>query len=111
MTDINPDVTSPPIEVDPRLWIKQPATGMRDIGLIVAFVTALLGFAGQHNLNGAIGYLHSTQAIPAVSLLGGLAIFAWRQWSARRQQAVKVTLAEAAPDNVAVVKTSPTPTA
>lgn len=67
------------------------STALRDMGLVLGLVTAILGFASNHNLAGAINYLKSEQALPALGVVLSVGIAAWRQWHARR--AVRVLTA------------------
>lgn len=77
------------------------ATTVRDMGVVVAFGTTVLGFVSQHDLQGTIAYLQSEPAVPALTLICGVALSAYRFWNARRT--VKVTaLAASTPANSVV---------
>lgn len=68
----------------------QISTAIRDAGIVIGFVSALLGFVSKHDLAGAINFLQSAQALPAIGMIGAGAIVIWRQIHARRDVAVKV---------------------
>jgi hypothetical protein len=82
------------------------ATSVRDIGVVVAFGTAILGFVSKHDLAGAIAYLQSAPAVPALTLVCGIALSAYRFWNARRNVKITALAAESRPNSVVQVKES-----
>lgn len=68
----------------------QISTAIRDVGIVIGFLSALLGFVSKHDLAGAINFLQSAQALPAIGMIVGAGIIAWRQFHARRAVAVTV---------------------
>lgn len=82
------------------------STSLRDIAVVISFGTAILGFVNAHDLIGAINYLQSAAALPAIALLCGLAVSAWRWRNARRQVKVTALAATSRPNSVVQVKES-----
>ena len=93
MTDVTP---ATPIVVPATPASDQLASGLRSVILGLGVIATTLGatkFAGTLN-----GLLEAAGPIAAVVSV------VWSQWNAHSQHAQKVTMANAAPDSVAVVK-------
>lgn len=100
MAEITP---ANPVEFDQSKTKAQLATGLRDLGLVVAFVPALLGLIGKHDIIGAMAFMQTEQGLTALSLIAGSGLFVWRQIIARRKVAVTVAAVESDPQNPSVV--------
>jgi hypothetical protein len=106
MADVNPDTPDVPQVIDPNPINGQIATALRDVGIVVGFLTAIIGFLGKHDLAGLIAYIRSSDALPALGVLMTAAIFVYRQWLSRRETKVKVLAATSEPNTAVVVKGS-----
>lgn len=71
------------------------ATTARDLVVVVAFGSALLGFVSKHDLAGGINFLQSSAALPALALIVGVGTSAYRFVMSRRH--VKITALAADP--------------
>jgi len=94
---------SGPIQINPSPVTSQVYTGLRDVAILLSGGTALLGYLSKHDLAGAIDWLQSNAAVPFVAACITIGTFAYRQWKARKDKATIVTIAEEAPNSVAVV--------
>lgn len=101
------DTPKPPVEVNPNPLGAQAATAMRDVGIVVSFLVAAIGFMSGKDWQGLRAFIGSSDAAPAIALIAGLAIAGWRQWHARRETATKVLAATSRPNTNVVVKGTP----
>ncbi len=92
------------IVVNPSPAGDQAATATRDVLLILAALPAFIALLGKRDVIQVVNFLSSVDGLPIVSLIIVPGVIAWRQWLARRNKARMVTVAEAAPNRVAVVK-------
>lgn len=98
-------VVETPIVVNPSPISAQALSAARVAVMIVAAITSVMGFLDRGDLAGLILYLQSDAFLPALAALIGLATFVWSQIRTRREQAKKVIMADAAPNNIARVET------
>jgi hypothetical protein len=61
----------------------QVSTFLRDMGVVVGFVTFLAGCVKTRDIAGAVAYLQSAPAISALGVILSLGIMLWRQIHAR----------------------------
>lgn len=97
-----PDVQEP-IVVNPSPAASQTATASRDVLLLVAALPALIAVFGTRDVKQIVDFIASAQFAPVLGLIVGGVVVVWRQINARRKKAELVTVAEAAPNSVAVV--------
>jgi hypothetical protein len=100
MTD-QPD-PKPTVNADPTNV--QIATAARDLGLVLAAVTALAGLLSKHDWNGIITFVQSSNAITAAGIIGSAAIPIWRWFAAGRARKLLVQAATSPANTVVNVK-------
>lgn len=98
---------SEPIVVNPNPAKDQIATATRDVALLLAALPALIALLGKRDVIGIVNYLASAEGSTVLGMLVAAGVVAWRQIIARRKKAELVTVAEAAPNRVAVVEAKP----
>lgn len=96
-----------PIIVNPNPAKDQIATATRDIALLLAALPALIALLGKRDVIGIVNYLASAEGSTVLGMIVAAGVVAWRQVIARRKKAELVTVAEAAPNKVAVVEEKP----
>jgi hypothetical protein len=79
-------------------------TGLRYLVTITGGVSAVLGLLGTRDLVGLIVYFRSTDGLALIGAFVAIGTTAYGAWKAYHNKTKLVTVAEAAPDNVAVVK-------
>lgn len=95
-----------PIVVNPSPAKDQIATATRDAALLLAALPALIALLGKRDVIGIVNYLASAEGSTVLGMIVAAGVVAWRQIIARRKKAELVTVAEAAPNRVAVVTDS-----
>jgi len=93
-----------PIVVNPSLSATAGGTILRDMLVIVAALPILVKLIGARDLRGILDWLASNDGATVLAVIVPLAVSGWRAWRATKQKTKLVTLAEAAPDSMAVVK-------
>lgn len=93
-----------PIVVNSSLGATAGGTILRDILVIVAALPILVKLIGARDLRGILDWLASNDGATVLAIIVPLAVSGWRAWRATKQKAKLVTVAEAAPNSVAVVK-------
>lgn len=102
-----PDLTPPveqPVTVSRSPVPEQTGTAVRDILLIVSAVPALIAVLGTRDVVKIVAYVSSVEFAPVLGVIVGAAVLGWRQLIARRNTAVKVTMAEQLPESKAQVR-------
>ena len=102
MNDITPPVDTP-ITVSASPASAQAGTAARDILLIVSAIPALMAVLGTRDLARIIAYISSVEFAPVLGVIVTASVLVWRQFIARRNNAVQVTLADKLPDSEAKV--------
>lgn len=95
-----------PIEVNPSPVKDQVATFLRDMGVILAVIPTFLALFGRSDLVWIVNLLAREDVVQAIGVVVGVAILVYRQFHARRAKAKLFTVAEAAPNSVAIVTSS-----
>lgn len=72
-----------PAASTPSVAMAQIATVMRDVGLCVSVLTAVMGLMRAGDLVGLINYLQTEPALQVAGIAVAVAIVVWRQWNAR----------------------------
>jgi len=96
-----------PIVVNPSPLAAQAMSAVRIIVMVLTALAAVAGFARTRDLAGFIVYMQSQEFLTVLAVIIGVGTFAWSQINKRRQHAEMVTVAQAAPDSVAIVQTLP----
>lgn len=96
-----------PIIVNPSPAKDQIATATRDVALLLAALPALIALLGKRDVIGIVNYLASAEGSTVLGMIVAAGVVAWRQIIARRKKTELVTVAEAAPNRVAVVEQKP----
>lgn len=100
---------APPIVVNPSPVGEQVASGVRQLVVLLGGFVAIAGFLRQRDLAGLVGYLQSGEFVPVVGALAAAAAVTYAQLKTRWRKREAVTMADAAPDSVAIVATPDTP--
>lgn len=93
-----------PVIINPSPLAEQAASLTRDILVWIAVLPGLLAILGTRDVVKIIIWLQSTEGATALGLVVLGAMTLWRQIVTRRAKAKLVTVAQAAPDSVAVIK-------
>ena len=94
-----------PIKVDPSISLAMIFTGGRQVILIVGGAISLYGFIRSHDISGFGGWLGS-ELFTVLGAIGTIAVFLYGQWHAFWAKRNTVKIADAAPDNTVIVRTS-----
>lgn len=94
-----------PIKVDPSISLSMIIIGGRQIILVVGGAVSLYGFFRAHDLSGFGGWLGS-ELFTMLGAISTIAVFLYGQWRAFWAKHEAVRMASAAPNKVAVVRTS-----
>jgi len=79
-------------------------TVLRDIAIVAAAFPILVKLIGARDLNGLLHWLQSSDGATVMAVVVPAALSAWRGWQTRRRKEALVTVAQAAPNSVAIVK-------
>lgn len=94
-----------PVIINPSPVPDQLGSAGRDIMLVAAALPALIAVVGTRDVKQIVDYVGSSEFAPALAVIVTGVVFVWRQMKARRNKARMVTIANSAPDSVAVVET------
>lgn len=93
-----------PIVVNPSTVPDITGTVLRDIGIVLAAFPIVVKLVGARDLTGLLHWLQSSDGATVLAVVVPAAVTAWRAWKTRSRKAALVTVAEAAPNTVAIVK-------
>lgn len=93
-----------PIVVNPNATPDVAKTVMRDIAIVAAAFPILVKLIGARDLNGLLHWLQSSDGATVLAIVVPAVLSAWRGWQTRQRKAALVTVAEAAPNSVAIIK-------
>ena len=99
---------TPQYQINPSALAAHIPVLIRQVLLVVGGVIAAVGFLSRHDMAGLWAYLQTDEFATIAATAVTLGSLAWGQWKAYKDRARLVTIAQSAPDNVAVV-TAPTP--
>lgn len=91
--------------VKPTTIIDAAVAGTRVVTVLIGGATAIAGFLSKHDLNGLISYFQSNQFVPVAGAIAALATFGYGMWKTWQTKKSLVALADAVPDEIAILKT------
>jgi len=98
---------SKPLVINPSQAASAGGTILRDILVIAAALPILVKLIGARDLRGIIDWLGSSDGATVLAIVVPVVVSGWRAWRSAKQKAKLVTVAEAAPNSVAIVRARP----
>lgn len=93
-----------PIVVNPNSTPDVTKTVLHDVAIVAAAFPILVKLVGARDLTGLLQWLQSSDGATVLAIIVPAVLAAWRGWRTRQRKAALVTMAQAAPNNVAIVK-------
>lgn len=101
------DTVQTPIVVNPSTVPDVTGTVLRDIAIVAAAFPIVVKLVGARDLTGLLQWLQSSDGATVMAIVLPLIVSGWRAWQNRARKTALVTVAEAAPNTVAIVKGTP----